>query len=630
MEQQNVHRRLAAILAADMVGYSRLMEADEAGTIARQKTHRKELIDPKIAEYGGRVVKTTGDGLLVEFPSVVDAVRCAVTIQLAMPGREKDVSEHQRIAYRAGINLGDIIIEVDDIQGDGVNIASRLEGLSDPGGIAVSGTVVEQVQGKVESGFEDLGEQAVKNIAKLVHVYRVNMRPELAGEFAGGTSGKLISWNRMAAAGGGLALIVAAVVLTWQLWLVPVTTDKRAELGMPDRPSIAVLAFDNFTNNPGESFLGDGLAEDIITELSRNVDLSVIARHSSFSLKKSGLTVQEITKKLGVRYVLEGSVRRAGDTLRVNAQLIDGRSEKHVWAERFDVSAAEIYEFQDKIVAKIAGTLFSEIRERQKRDALRKPPNNLDVYELTLRGVARKHRFTKHDYILGHEELTRATELDPGYAPAWLYLGFLEIVDINLGMTGHRDKDDVDAAIAKIHKAIKLDPELPTAYQALSLALESKGNFDEALDAAMKSVKLGPGDAENIAFLALALFKTGQYEPAAENIARALALNPQEPIYYLGIDARIKWAVGRYEDTVKASKACLQRFSYLVCRLTYIVALVGVENHALAAAEAARLKADVPAADFSLVRNIGPTGDPAGLERWTEQLKAAGIGPAGN
>ncbi|MDH3913360.1 MAG: hypothetical protein OEU09_18925 [Rhodospirillales bacterium] len=626
-----MERRLAAIFSADMVGYSRLMEADEAGTIARQKTHRRELIDPKIAEYGGRIVKTTGDGLLVEFPSVVDAVRCAVTIQLAMPGREKDLPAQQHITYRVGINLGDIVVEDDDIQGDGVNIASRLEGLSDPGGIVVSGTVVEQVQGKVVSGFEDLGEQAVKNIAKPVHVYRVDMRPELPGEFMGGDKSTIVSPKRLATIGGVAALVVLAAVFTWQLWPVPASEEQRVELGMPDRPSIAVLAFDNFTSDPKQSFLGDGLAEDIITELSRNVDLRVIARHSSFSFKKSELSAQEIAEKLGVRYVLEGSVRRVGDTLRVNAQLIDGHSNQHVWAERFNVSAAEIYEVQDKIVAKIVGSMFSEIRETQKRDILRKPPNNLDVYELTLRGVARKHRFTKQDYIVGHEELTRATELDPGYAPAWLYLGYLETVDIGLGMTGQRDKDDVDAAIAKLHKAIRLDPELPTAYQALSLALQYKGDFDEALHAAAKSVELGPGDAENVAFLALALFRAGQYERAGENIERALALNPQEPIYYLGIDARIKWAVGRYEDAVKASKTCLQRLSsYLICRLTHIVGLVGAGNQARAVEEALRLKAEAPGPDFSVVRDLGPSGDPAGLERWIEHLKAAGFGPAGS
>jgi len=315
-----MERRLTAILVADMVGYSRLMAADEAGTLARQKANRKELIDPRIAEYGGRLVKSTGDGVLVEFPSVVDALCCAVTIQLAMTEREAAVPEETRIAYRIGINLGDIIIEDDDIYGDGVNVAARLEALAEPGGVCVSRTVVNHVRGKVASDFEDRGQQQVKNIPEPVHVFRVLMQPEAAGETAAET--RRMTWWWQPAAGAVAVLAIAITgLMVWQPWTPDVqpASVERMAFALPDKPSIAVLPFDNMSDDPEQEYFADGMTEDLITDLSKISGLFVIARNSTFTYKGTPVEVRQVAEDLGVRYVLEGSVRRAGNEVRINA-----------------------------------------------------------------------------------------------------------------------------------------------------------------------------------------------------------------------------------------------------------------------------------------------------------------------
>ena len=318
MAEERVQRRLAAILAADMVGYSRLIGDDEEGTIARQKAHRAEMIDPVIASHGGRIVKTMGDGLLVEFPSVVDAVKCAVEVQQAMSDREADVSEDRCIQYRVGINLGDIVIDGDDILGDGVNVAARLEGLADPGGICISGDAYRQVLGKIDQSFEDMGERVLKNIAEPVRAYRVMLDRELA---------------------------------------VP----GAEPLPLPDKPSIAVLPFDNLSGDPDQDYFADGITEDIITALSRIGWLFVIARNTTFTFRGTAVDVAAVAKELGVRYILEGSVRKAGNRVRITAQLIDGETGNHIWAERYDRELEDIFAVQDEITENISGALEPQI-----------------------------------------------------------------------------------------------------------------------------------------------------------------------------------------------------------------------------------------------------------------------------
>ena len=382
MAEERVQRRLSAILAVDMVGYSRLIGADEEGTIERQRAHRAELIDPQIANQGGRIVKTMGDGLLVEFASVVDAVKCAVAVQSGMAEREAEVPDQRRIQYRVGVNLGDIVIDGDDILGDGVNIAARLEGLAEPGGVCVSAKVFEEIGNKLDVAFEDLGPQEVKNIATPVRAYRVTL-------------------NR-----------------------VPSTPIAAASPVHLEKPSIAVLPFDNMSGDPEQEFFSDGLAEDIITALSKIERMRVIARHSTFAYKGQALDLRRIAGELGVRYVLEGSVRRGGDRLRITAQLIDADDGSHLWAERYDRPVDDLFDIQDEITKEIVTSLRVKLTDGEEARVWARGTNNIDAWQFSVRAMELFREFTPSGYLEARELAERAVELDPDYAHAWAALGF--------------------------------------------------------------------------------------------------------------------------------------------------------------------------------------------------------------
>src|SRR6516165_4380366 len=363
-------RRLAAILAADVAGYSRLMGADEEGTLERLKALRRELLDPKIAEHKGRIVKTTGDGLLVEFASVVDAVRCAVAVQRAMPERNTGVTADERIELRIGINLGDVIVEGDDLYGDGVNIAARIEALADPGGVFVSNTVHDQVRDRLPYVFEDLGEQQVKNIARPVRVYRV-------GDVRGAES-------------------------------APAPAPPAPAL--PDKPSIAVLPFANMSGDPEQEYFADGMVEEIITALSRIRWLFVIARNSSFTYKGQSVDVKQVGRELGVRYVLEGSVRKAGGRVRITAQLIDAISETHLWADRFDGSLEDVFELQDRVASSVAGVIEPALQAAETARLANRSTNDVTAYEVYFSSAAQTPEALRL--------LEQAIGRDPNYGPA--------------------------------------------------------------------------------------------------------------------------------------------------------------------------------------------------------------------
>ncbi|MBV9153726.1 MAG: adenylate/guanylate cyclase domain-containing protein, partial [Alphaproteobacteria bacterium] len=369
---ERVERRLTAILAADVAGYSRLMGRDEAGTLARLNALRRELIDPKVAEHKGRIVKTTGDGLLIEFPSVVEAVACAIAVQQDMNRRNAETPEGRRIDFRIGINLGDIIVEDGDIYGDGVNIAARLEGLAEPGGICVSAIVHDQVQGRLDCAFEDTGEQTLKNIVRPIRVYRVALTrlapaapgtlSRSAGERLGGAS---IPLSRTAGEGGG--------------GRSPPGEGESGGLPLPDKPSIAVLPFQNMSGDPEQEYFADGMVEEITTAIARLPWLFVIARNSSFTYKGKAVDVKQIARQLGVRYVLEGSVRKAGNRVRITGQLIDTTTGAHIWADRFDGALDDIFDLQDQIASNVAGAIEPKLRYAEIERASRKPTESLDA-----------------------------------------------------------------------------------------------------------------------------------------------------------------------------------------------------------------------------------------------------------
>jgi len=487
-----MERRLAAILAADMVGYSKLMAADEAGTIERQKAHRTALIDPKIAQYGGRIVKTTGDGMLVEFPSVVDAVQCAVEIQRAMPEREAKRPAANRIRYRVGINLGDIVIDGDDILGDGVNIAARLEGLSDPEGLCISDVVHQNVVGKLDLNFDDLGEQTLKNMERRVRAWR---------------------WTSAASDS--------------------VTESERvsAALPLPDKPSIAVLPFTNMSDDPEQEFFADGISEDLITALSKIRWFFVIARNSTFTYKGKAVEVTQVARELGVRYVIEGSVRKASNRVRITAQLIDAVTGRHVWAERYDRLIEDIFELQDEMAQTIVGAVEPELGAMERERAARKPPGSLDAWETFQRGLWHLWNFTRDDNAKAQRLLHQAQGLDPGFSTAYAFESYSHYLDVMLGFA-EAPEESLTSALTAAKKALALDDKDPIAYFAAGRVYMMLGKHDASVAELQTAVALNPSFALAHHGLGSALMLSGRLEEAAEELDKTIRLSPRDPVLW--------------------------------------------------------------------------------------------------
>jgi TolB-like protein/class 3 adenylate cyclase len=391
-------RRLAAIVSADVAGYSRLMGQDESGTLTALKTLRQEVVDPPIARHGGRIVKTTGDGLLLEFPSVVNAVRCSVEVQTAMADRTAGDGDDRRITFRVGINLGDIIVDGDDIFGDGVNVAARLQEIAPPGGICISSRVYEDVRDRLDIVFDDGGTQALKNIARPVQVWR---------------------WQPGTA-------------------VSPRSTTAPTALPLPDKPSIAVLPFENMSGDPEQAYFVDGLAEDIITGLSRFKSLFVIARYSTFAYKGKSPDIRQVGRELGVRYVLEGSVRKAGNRIRITGQLIDAANATHLWANRFDGVLEDVFELQDRVTANVVGIIAPRVVQAETERARIKPAGNLEAYDLVLRAVALMRTLRRPEVEQALGLLRQAVQIDPSYARGMANLSLCCWIFIAQGF-GHRD-----------------------------------------------------------------------------------------------------------------------------------------------------------------------------------------------
>ena len=484
-----VERRLAAILAADVVGYSRLMGADEAGTLKRLKSLHSELVRPKITGRGGRIVKLMGDGLLAEFPSVVEAVQCAVDIQQDIAEREPDMSGDRRMRLRIGVNLGDIILEGSDIYGDGVNVAARLEGLSEPGGVVLSDDAYRQVRDRLDLVWQDDGEHEVKNIARPIRIWR---------------------WSPMGESRSDSA--------------------TAAQL-LPDQPSIAVLPFDNMSDDPEQGFFADGITEDIITALSKIAKLRVIARNSTFAYKGQALDLRRIARELGVRYVLEGSIRRGGDRLRITAQLIDADTGSHLWAERYDRRVADLFDIQDEITKEIVTALRVKLTDGEEAFVLARGTNNIEAWQYCVRASELVMRFNSYDYLEARVLAEQATKIDPDYAYAWATLGFTYFWDGRLGYT-----DDSNAKFLRANefaeRAMALDDTVSWSIGLSALVAAPLNRPGEGVDVARRGIELYPGSADVRAFLAVALLHAGQYREGAEHLRAAMALNPFNPTWY--------------------------------------------------------------------------------------------------
>ncbi len=483
MNEPRIRRRLAAILAADVVGYSALMAADEAGTHASLKGHLAELIEPLTARHDGRIVKLMGDGILVEFASVVDAVGCAVELQAGMAARNAGIDEAPAIVFRIGVNLGDVIIDGEDIQGDGVNVAARLEGLAEPGGIALSGAAAEQVRGKLDVEIEELGAKRLKGIDAPVVVHRVR---------------------------------------TARSAPVPeATTAKLAE-----RPALAVLPFDNLSGDGEQAFLADGMAEDIITGLSRFRTLSVIARNSSFAYKGRSLDVREVARELGARYVLEGSLRRGGSRIRVTGQLIDAVSGNHIWAERYDRDLDDIFALQDEVTGAIVSAIAPEIGHAEIERARRQPPESLDAWSLYQQGLANYYSNEVEDLQAAIEQFDRVSDLDPNFAP-----GFAMAADARVRLALHFPKDGASglaAAEKKSRRAIELDARDPNNLWVGARVCSALGRHEEAVTLARDAVPLNDNLAMAHYTLGFVLTRAGLSDQAIGHLERALELSPRD------------------------------------------------------------------------------------------------------
>ncbi len=518
MAEERVQRRLAAIVAADVVGYSRLIGLDEAGTRARFNAHLQNLIEPAIGDLQGRIVKTMGDGLLIEFASVVDAVQCAVEIQKGMAERNADESDDRRIVFRIGVNLGDVIVEGDDIHGDGVNVAARLEALADPGGVVISDKVHSEIRTKLDVGFDDLGPQEVKNIAEPVHAYGISM-------------------------------------------ISSTTVSSAAPLPLPDKPSIAVLPFENMSGDPEQEYFSDGITEDIITELSKISGIFVIARHSSFTYKEMSVTVKQVGRDLGVRYVLEGSVRRAGNRLRITAQLIDAMTDHHLWAERYDRDLEDIFAVQDEVARQVIKELAVTLKATEQERLFRKHTQNVEAYDLFLRARQAWMSPTKERILRAKGLLSRVIELDPDFAGGYAGLSLMHSVGVRQGYSESRESD-IERALELARKAIAADETFGWSYLTLGSAYLENGEHDRAIAAMRNAVRIQPSDADAYAYLGYYLHWAGRAEEGIEAIKTAMRLNPKfrgsRNVAFLGY---AYFTAGRYENAIDTLNQRYEEFA---------------------------------------------------------------------
>jgi TolB-like protein/class 3 adenylate cyclase/Tfp pilus assembly protein PilF len=493
-------RRLAAILAADVAGYSRLMGADEEGTLDRLNAHRREIVDPKINEHRGRVVKTTGDGLLAEFPSIVDAVRCAVEIQRAMIDRNTEPPEDRRVVFRVGINLGDVIVEGDDIYGDGVNIAARLEALAEPGGICISRVVRDQVRGKLPYALEDMGEQIVKNIARPVRAYTMS-----------------------ADAVASTPLVPAPTQPAW--------TPQGASSRVAPRLSFVVLPFANLSNDPEQDYFADGITDDLTTDLTRISGSLVIARNTAFTYKGKPVDAKQLGRELGVRYVVEGSVRRGGEQIRVNVQLIDAEAGAHVWADRFDTDRRNLAEAQDQIIGRLARSLNVELMRDAGRRIEQERAADPDARDVVMRGWALFWGGGSFVYQAALREFEQALRIDPRSIDARLGIARVLMSSVGDGLSNsvQQDQARIEQLLGEV---LERDSNRSLAHAVMGVLRRTQVRLSEALVELEAAVALDPNDAWAVRQLGLTLSGSGQPEAAIPYFEKAVRLNPREP--YIG------------------------------------------------------------------------------------------------
>jgi len=581
---ERIERRLAAILAADIAGYSRLMGADEEGTLERFKALRGELVDPKIGEHRGRMVKTTGDGILIEFPSVIEAVSCAVAVQREMARRNAGTPQDRRIVFRIGVNLGDIIVEDGDIHGDGVNIAARLEGIAEPGGICISEDAFRQVRGKVDAEFDDLGEQSLKNIVRPMRIYRIK--------------------------------------------LARAPDASLTALPLPDKPSLALLPFQNLSSDPEQEYFADGMVEEITTAIARLPWLFVIARNSAFTYKGKPVNVKQVAQELGVRYVLEGSVRKAGNRVRITGQLIDTTTGAHIWADRFDGALDDIFELQDRVASSVAGTIEPKLRQSEIERASRKPTANLTAYDLYLRALARSYRYTDEGLAEAVVLARQALAIDPSYAPAAALVGRCRWVQRVQGW-GALSDEDVGEACRLARQALEAErDDAETISQAAWTLFFLAGEAAMAAAALDRALTLNPNAAHAWLVRGNIHALRNQPEAAIEAIERARRLSPFDPysFFYAAAIAAAHFAARRFEQAIEWADRSLHDQPRLVTAIRLKVAALAHLGHLdEARAELSRVLATDPKLTIAGFRAYAHFLAPEVLELWVTGYRLAGL-----
>jgi adenylate cyclase len=624
-------RKLAAILSADVVGYSRLMGEDEEATIHTLTVYRG-VMATLIQQHRGRVVDSPGDNLLAEFASVVEAVQGALAIQRELKARNAGLPPQRHMEFRIGINLGDVIAEGEQLYGDGVNIAARLEGLAEAGGICISGTVYDQIETKLAFGYGYLGEQTVKNIAKPVRVYRVqieagphglNVRP-WNRRGAG-------SWPRMALGLVGLLLIVGGGIASWRLFVHPSSpitvapAQKIAALALPDKPSIAVLPFVSMSDEPAQEYFSDGMTEDLITDLAKLSGLFVIARNSVFTYKGKAVKPDQVSRELGVRYMLEGSVRKANNRVRITAQLVDTTTGGHLWAERYDRDLQDIFAVQEEIAQRITAALALQLTQQEAEHMAQKGTNNPEAWEHFMRGTELYRHYTKEANGQAREFFERAIRLDPQFARAYASLSATHRLDWNFGWSDNPEASE-QRAFELAQESVRRDPSLPYGHQQLAYLSVYRGQHEQAIAAAKKAVQLGgPSNTDGAAALAQMLIYAGQPEQAIPLLEDAIRLDPKAPAHYFYHLGQAHYVMRQYDKAEQNLKEALRISPNFRPARNYLVAVyseVGREEEARA--EMATLLRMGRPQGVENVRRVAPYKERAIRERVLAAWRKAG------
>jgi adenylate cyclase len=622
-----VERKLTAILCADVFGYSRLMGEDEEATHRTLTSHRK-VIDGLIEQHHGRFVNSAGDSVLAEFASVVNAVQCAVEVQSALKAENANIPPERRMDFRIGINLGDVIVDGEQIYGDGVNVAARLESLAEPGGICISRTVQENIRNKLPLNFEDLGEQHVKNIAEAVRVFRVLPEGTVAAPHVTRRIPRRY-WRGGVLSLAGLAIIVGTIVLVQNLSLKPLHTHasippaQSPALSLPDKPSIAVLPFTNMSDDSKQEYFSDGITDDLTTALSRLPDLFVIARTSAFTYKGKAVKVQEISRQLGVKYVLEGSVRKADNQVRITAQLVDATTGDHIWAEHYDRTLRDIFSLQDEIVRRIVTTLNLQLNLTEKGIPIVKRTDNLEAYDYFLRGseFLMFENPTKEGNEQARQMFQKAIELDPKYSDAYASLGFV-VFTAQLSQWSH-DPHGLDRAIQLEQQSVALDNSNADAYATMSLSYTITRQSDLAITAAERALALDPNSAPGYGSMAAALAFSGKPAEAVVAAQKAMRLNPRHRDVYAYYEGVAYVLMESYQEAIPPLKTYLARYSHFILGHLYLIACyVELGRNEEARAEAAEVMRINPQFSLAVQKQMSPVKEPLKDRLYVDMAKA--------